>query len=54
MADTPISETLVAIRDLVDTRSIRTQQELAAALNERGFRTTQATISRDVRELRRQ
>ena len=40
-----------AIRDLVATRSIRTQQELAAWLRERGFRTTQATISRDVGEL---
>lgn len=40
-----------AIRDLVDLRPIRTQQELAAALRERGFRTTQATISRDVAEL---
>ena len=40
-----------AIRDLVATRPIRTQQELAAALRERGFRTTQATMSRDVAEL---
>jgi transcriptional regulator of arginine metabolism len=40
-----------AIRDLVAQRPIRTQQELAAALRERGFRTTQATISRDVAEL---
>ena len=40
-----------AIRDLVDQRPIRTQQELATALRERGFRTTQATISRDVAEL---
>src|SRR4029079_2464153 len=40
-----------AIRDLVDQRPIRTQQELAAALREQGFRTTQATISRDVAEL---
>ena len=40
-----------AIRDLVDQRPIRTQQELAGALRERGFRTTQATISRDVAEL---
>ncbi len=40
-----------AIRDLVDQRTIRTQQELATALRERGFRTTQATISRDVAEL---
>jgi transcriptional regulator of arginine metabolism len=40
-----------AIRDLVEQRPIRTQQELAAALRERGFRTTQATVSRDVAEL---
>jgi len=40
-----------AIRDLVDQRPVRTQQELAAALRERGFRTTQATVSRDVAEL---
>ena len=40
-----------AIRDLVELRTIRTQQELAAALRERGFRITQATISRDVAEL---
>ena len=40
-----------AIRDLVGQRPIRTQQELAAALRDRGFRTTQATISRDVAEL---
>jgi transcriptional regulator of arginine metabolism len=40
-----------AIRDLVEQRPIRTQQELAAALGERGFRATQATISRDVAEL---
>jgi transcriptional regulator of arginine metabolism len=40
-----------AIRDLVSTRPIRTQQELAGALRERGFRTTQATMSRDVAEL---
>jgi transcriptional regulator of arginine metabolism len=40
-----------AIRDLVVQRPLRTQQELAAALRERGFRTTQATISRDVAEL---
>lgn len=40
-----------AIRDLVEQRPIHTQQELAAALRERGFRATQATISRDVAEL---
>jgi transcriptional regulator of arginine metabolism len=40
-----------AIRDVVVARPIRTQQELAEALRERGFRTTQATMSRDVAEL---
>ena len=40
-----------AIRDLVTQRAIRTQAELAAALRDRGFRATQATISRDVGEL---
>ena len=40
-----------AIRDLVDQRPVRTQAELAAALRERGFRTTQATVSRDVADL---
>jgi transcriptional regulator of arginine metabolism len=39
------------IRDLLGQRSIRTQQELAGALRDRGFRATQATISRDVAEL---
>jgi transcriptional regulator of arginine metabolism len=39
------------IRDLLATRPIRTQQELASALRDRGFRATQATISRDVAEL---
>ncbi len=40
-----------AIRDLVAQRPVRTQQELAVALRERGFRATQATISRDIAEL---
>lgn len=39
------------IRDLITSRTIRTQQELAAALRERGFRATQATVSRDVAEM---
>jgi len=39
------------IRDLLAQRPIRTQQELAAALRDRGFRATQATVSRDVAEL---
>jgi transcriptional regulator of arginine metabolism len=40
-----------AMRDLVQRRPIRTQQELAAALRDRGIRATQATVSRDVAEL---
>jgi transcriptional regulator of arginine metabolism len=39
------------IRDLIATRTVRTQHELAAALRERGYRATQATISRDVSEM---
>jgi transcriptional regulator of arginine metabolism len=39
------------IRDLLGTRVIATQHELAAALRERGFRATQATVSRDVAEM---
>lgn len=39
------------IRDLIATQTIRTQHELAAALRERGYRATQATISRDVGEM---
>jgi transcriptional regulator of arginine metabolism len=40
-----------AIRDLLEQRPVRTQHELAAALRDRGFRATQATVSRDVAEL---
>jgi transcriptional regulator of arginine metabolism len=39
------------IRDLIATRTVRTQQELASALRDRGYRATQATISRDVSEM---
>jgi transcriptional regulator of arginine metabolism len=39
------------IRDILEQRPIRTQHELAAALRQRGFRATQATVSRDVAEL---
>jgi transcriptional regulator of arginine metabolism len=40
-----------AILELVRERGVHTQQELAAALAERGFAATQATISRDIQEL---
>lgn len=39
------------IREIVERQEIRTQHELAAALRGRGFRVTQATVSRDVAEL---
>ena len=41
-----------AIRTLVRNESIRTQRELADRLRELGYDCTQATISRDITELR--
>ncbi|NLP48111.1 MAG: arginine repressor [Clostridiales bacterium] len=43
---------LELILDLIENHSISTQEELMAKLNERGFNVTQATISRDINELR--
>jgi transcriptional regulator of arginine metabolism len=40
-----------AIVDLVRTRTIRTQEELVSALHARRLHVTQATVSRDIREL---
>ena len=40
-----------AIMTLVTTRPVRSQEELAALLEQQGFETTQATISRDIKEL---
>jgi len=40
-----------AILDLVGTRAITSQEELAALLRDRGFPVTQATVSRDVADL---
>jgi len=40
-----------AILTLVSTRPVRSQEELADLLDSQGFETTQATISRDVKEL---
>ena len=39
------------IRNLVETRKIETQEDLANALLESGIRVTQATVSRDIKEL---
>lgn len=37
---------------LINQYAIETQEELAARLNESGFSVTQATVSRDIRELK--
>ncbi|CAB3391151.1 MAG: transcriptional regulator ArgR [Kyrpidia sp.] len=42
---------LTRIRELVASRSIETQEELVQALRESGFQVTQATVSRDIKEL---
>ncbi len=38
--------------EIIATRNVETQEQLLAALQEEGFRGTQATISRDIKELR--
>ncbi len=40
------------IIELINNYEIETQEELAAKLNEDGFNTTQATVSRDIKELK--
>ena len=40
------------IVELVDNYEIETQEELADKLKEEGFQVTQATVSRDIRELK--
>ena len=42
----------LAILEIIRQQSIETQEQLAAALQQRGFTATQATISRDIKELR--
>lgn len=39
------------IREIVESQSIQTQEELAQALGERGMVVTQATVSRDIKEM---
>ena len=45
------AERQACILHLVTERRIETQEELAAALERAGFEVTQATVSRDIREL---
>lgn len=40
------------IIELINTYRIETQEELADLLNKEGFRVTQATVSRDIRDLK--
>lgn len=40
-----------AIGDVVHRQSIRTQQEMVSALRAKGYRVTQATVSRDITEM---
>jgi transcriptional regulator of arginine metabolism len=41
----------LAIKQIIANRTINTQGELASAMRKEGFRTTQATLSRDMKEL---
>jgi len=42
---------LLAIKQIIINRNITTQSELASAMRKEGFKTTQATLSRDMKEL---
>ncbi len=39
------------IREIIEEQSIKTQEELAQALRERGMVVTQATVSRDIKDM---
>jgi transcriptional regulator of arginine metabolism len=41
----------IKIREIINQRDIETQDELVEALRESGFQVTQATVSRDIKEL---
>lgn len=40
------------ILEIISNRNVETQEQLLALLQQEGFRSTQATISRDIKELR--
>jgi len=42
---------LLKIREIISTMEIETQEELVDKLREAGFQVTQATVSRDIKEL---
>ena len=39
------------IRDIIETQAVETQEELAEALRSRDIQVTQATVSRDIKEM---
>ena len=46
------SQRQAKIMEIIGSRNVETQEQLLSALQEEGFRGTQATISRDIKELR--
>ena len=46
------SQRQAKILEIISNRNVETQEQLLAALQAEGFRGTQATISRDIKELR--
>lgn len=46
------SQRQAKIMEIIANRNVETQEQLLALLQEEGFRGTQATISRDIKELR--
>ena len=46
------SQRHAAILDLISRKTVRTQEELLSELKAMGFDTTQATVSRDIRDLK--
>ena len=46
------SQRQAKIMEIISTRNVETQEQLLDALQKEGFRSTQATISRDIKELR--
>ena len=46
------SQRQAKILEIISNRNVETQEQLLAALQQEGFRGTQATISRDIKELR--
>ena len=46
------SQRQAKILEIISNKNIETQEQLLAELQAEGFRGTQATISRDIKELR--